>query len=188
MPSAEYYSIDILYCFVKIFANQIQYLILWFLHWWLQKCSASEKTGNSNSIDQKFTHRTEDQASSDVSSHNKNYLDRSSIIPIEPAKQIGSQLLSANEINVSLLEVKPFEISMKSNKIEFLFYFFISQICSSYNLPPTTYITMKTVLLSGCEQARRQATAPVELKVKNYLTKAGWMKASHWTPHHAKWL
>lgn len=69
-----------------------------------RKNSANEKTESSNSIVQKFTHPTDGQGSSEDSSHSKNYLDnnnRGAIIPYDTTKQVGCQLLSPNEINVS---------------------------------------------------------------------------------------
>lgn len=68
--------------------------------------SGSEKTANSNSIDQKTTPPTDDPACSDVSLHNKSSLDsaQSPMLPkLEPINQVGGLLLSANEANVRIL-------------------------------------------------------------------------------------
>lgn len=70
-----------------------------------RKCSGNEKTANSNSIDQKTMLHTDDPVCSDVSLHNKNSLDsgRSPMLTsIEPVNQVGGQLLSPNEVNVSI--------------------------------------------------------------------------------------
>lgn len=53
-------------------------------------------------------HHTDDRAYSDVSLHNKNSLDsvQSPVLTtLEPIKQVGGQLLSANEANVSILSL-----------------------------------------------------------------------------------
>lgn len=73
-----------------------------------EKISGSEKIENSNSIDPKFTRLTDDPASCDASSLNKNYLDKgaSAIIPtLETSKQLGGQLLSPNEVNVCISSI-----------------------------------------------------------------------------------
>lgn len=47
------------------------------------------------------------------------------------------------------------------------------QLCSTINLPPTTYITCKTVLLSG---AQLNNGTVEEKQIKKYLSKAGWIQ------------
>lgn len=65
----------------------------------------------------------------------------------DPAIQPGGPLLSSNEI----------------------------KLCTSLNLPPTRYITLKTVLLSG---ASLNTPTPQENFVKKYLMKAGWLSSA----------
>jgi transcriptional adapter 2-beta len=48
-----------------------------------------------------------------------------------------------------------------------------TQLCSSLNLPPTRYITIKTVLLSN---AKINEMDPTEKRIKKHLIQAGWMK------------
>jgi transcriptional adapter 2-beta len=49
------------------------------------------------------------------------------------------------------------------------------QLCSSLNLPPTRYITIKTVLLSN---SKINDMDPVEKRIKKHLIQAGWLKKS----------
>lgn len=67
------------------------------------------------------------------------------------------------------------------------------RLCSSLNLPPTRYITLKTVLLSGSDHSYAIKQEPSEMvkgvlgagsnnansshidSIKKYLTKAGWL-------------
>lgn len=70
--------------------------------------SASEKTESSNSIDPKSMRLTDDPVSSDGLLLNRNCSDKSTnsaIMPtLDTSKQLGGQLLSPNEINVSVLK------------------------------------------------------------------------------------
>lgn len=151
--------------------------------------SGSEKIENSNSIDPKSMRLIDDPVSSDGSSLNKNFLDKSSsaILPVpDTSKQLGGQLLTPNEINVrtcffsTLFDFMSILIgAIYSFILFFLANFTHSQICSTYNLPPTTFITMKAVFLSGRDQPSRPTSTPVENKIKNYLIKSGWMKTGY---------
>lgn len=71
--------------------------------------SGKEKIENSNSIDPKCMHPIVDQASSDVSSPNKNCSDKTTgaILPtLGTSKQPGGPLLNQNEINVCFIKLK----------------------------------------------------------------------------------
>lgn len=130
----------------------------------------------------------DDPVYSDVSLHNKNSLDsdRPVLATIEPIAQVGGHLLSANEANVITCILHNFIyfhinffalIELTFSIVVVCIFCFCFQICSTLNLPPTTYITMKTVMLSGCDQMHRQLSSPIEQKIRNYLTKSGWISS-----------
>jgi hypothetical protein len=52
---------------------------------------------------------------------------------------------------------------------------FVPQLCSSLNLPPSKYLTIKTVLLSN---AKITEIDPTEKKIRKHLIQAGWLKKS----------
>jgi hypothetical protein len=47
------------------------------------------------------------------------------------------------------------------------------QLCSSLNLPPTRYLTIKAVLLSNAKPLEMD---PIEKRIKKHLMQAGWLK------------
>ncbi|CAO1432361.1 unnamed protein product [Diamesa serratosioi] len=114
-----------------------------------------ERETSSSSIGQKSMHHTGVRASSVALWPNKSSLDstqnqgsqlaqQSIQQPVDPMK-LGADLLTFNE----------------------------KQLCSSYNLPPTRFFTIKTVLLSGGAQPTNDSA---EKQIKKYLVKSGWMK------------
>lgn len=60
--------------------------------------------------------------------------------------------------------VRPGENLLTTNEI---------QLCSSLNLPPTQYITLKTVLLSGAPIT--SSSSIIENSIRKYLINAGWL-------------
>lgn len=48
------------------------------------------------------------------------------------------------------------------------------QICKVFNLPPTTYLSLKTVLLSGAPVPSNNLS-PVENSLRKYFIKVGWL-------------
>lgn len=48
------------------------------------------------------------------------------------------------------------------------------QLCKVFNLPPTTYLSLKTVLLSGAPVAATNLS-PVESSLRKYFIKVGWL-------------
>lgn len=48
------------------------------------------------------------------------------------------------------------------------------QICKVFNLPPTTYLSLKTVLLSGAPVTSSNLS-PVESSLRKYFIKVGWL-------------
>lgn len=50
------------------------------------------------------------------------------------------------------------------------------KLCTSLNLPPTRYITLKTVLLSGA--SLNNIPTPQENFIKKYLMRAGWLSSA----------
>ena len=83
--------------------------------------------------------------------------------------QVAAPLLSFNEHQVSI----PIPYNLESLLISKNLKFF--QLCSSLNLPPTRYITIKTVLLSN---SKINDMDPVEKRIKKHLIQAGWLKKS----------
>jgi hypothetical protein len=51
-----------------------------------------------------------------------------------------------------------------------------NQICSSMNLPPTKFLTIKTVLLSNPKLGEN--IQPTEKVILKHLAKAGWIRKS----------
>lgn len=49
------------------------------------------------------------------------------------------------------------------------------QLCITLNLPPTKYITIKTILLSGATTVSNDPNY-IENHVKKYLVNSGWLK------------
>jgi transcriptional adapter 2-beta len=47
------------------------------------------------------------------------------------------------------------------------------QLCSSLNLPPSKYLTIKTVLLSNAKIVEMD---PMEKKIRKHLIQAGWLR------------
>lgn len=66
-------------------------------------------------------------------------------LQIQNLQHLGENLLSSNEI----------------------------QLCSSLNLPPTRYITLKTILLSGVPISVNNSST--EASIRKYLIKGGWL-------------
>lgn len=91
--------------------------------------SGSERTENSNSIDPKCTRPIDDPVSSDASSLNKNCSDKlgsGAIMPtLDTSKQLGGQLLSPNEINVSMRSQR-FQFQILAKVIFVLIFLYIS--------------------------------------------------------------
>ncbi|CAD6993269.1 transcriptional adapter 2B isoform X1 [Ceratitis capitata] len=47
------------------------------------------------------------------------------------------------------------------------------QVCKDFNLPPTTYLSLKTVLLSGAPLVNN--LSPIENSLRKYFVKVGWL-------------
>uniref|UniRef100_A0A034VMW6 Transcriptional adapter 2B n=3 Tax=Bactrocera dorsalis TaxID=27457 RepID=A0A034VMW6_BACDO len=47
------------------------------------------------------------------------------------------------------------------------------QVCKDFNLPPTTYLSLKTCLLSGAPVVNN--LSPVENSLRKYFVKVGWL-------------
>lgn len=48
------------------------------------------------------------------------------------------------------------------------------QLCKMFNLPPTSYLSLKTILLSGAPVSSNNLT-PVESSLRKYFIKVGWL-------------
>lgn len=104
-----------------------------------------ERETNLNFIDQRFMQHIEHQHSSGESFNSKNYFSDGNQ-NVDPML-LGSELLSRSE----------------------------NKICSTMNLPPTKYLTIKTVLLSNPKISDIEPTEKVILK---HLSNAGWIRKS----------
>lgn len=120
-----------------------------------------EREANSNFTGQRFTHHTAAPAYFDASSSSKSSLDSQVVDPM----QLGGHLLSFNETQVSFLLV----ISPCKNFTQFP----SLQLCSTLNLPPTRYLTIKTVLLSNPKLTEIE---PAEKVILKHLGTSGWVR------------
>ncbi|XP_059218848.1 transcriptional adapter 2B isoform X2 [Stomoxys calcitrans] len=101
---------------------------------------------------------------------------RSNVIPVHTNVQKGQlQILSqvtpmSNILRAQLDELKHLPQPLGSN--------FLSsneqQICKNFNLPPTSYLSLKTVLLSGAP-VNSSNLSPIESSIRKYFIKVGWL-------------
>jgi len=112
--------------------------------------SENEEIENSSSTDQKFMPLTDDLDYSDGSSPPRNYLDNYQPlgqIQTDPANQPGGNLLTFKE----------------------------ADLCSTLNLAPTNYLTMKTIFLGGYVAPEEPVTTTENI-IKDYLIRSGWFQ------------
>lgn len=96
-------------------------------------------------------------------------------------RHIGCQLLSENETSVSIKYISTCNATIISNQINNASRYLYSQLCSSLNLAPTNYLTLKTLYLSGCIDAEDNKTTE-ERSIQDYLTNVGWLQPLLSTP------
>ncbi|XP_055678236.1 transcriptional adapter 2B isoform X2 [Lutzomyia longipalpis] len=137
------------------------------------KRGESAVVANSNSTVQKFMHPIGDQGSSDASLPNRNSLDscRGAAVPGSGNRQNQQQQqqqagMGAATPSEPTLSTQPGGNLLSTNELK---------LCATLNLPPTRYITLKTVLLSGARNAIDTKVTPLENCVREYLMKAGWL-------------
>lgn len=113
-------------------------------------------------------HHTVDQVSSEGSSLNRNSLDscRGAAGPASGNRQSQQSVGTTATTTTEPLSSQPGGNLLSTNELK---------LCATLNLPPTRYITLKTVLLSGARSAIDTKISPLENCVREYLMKAGWL-------------
>jgi transcriptional adapter 2-beta len=107
-------------------------------------------------------HPTGGPAYFDASSSNKSSSDNQAVDPM----LLGGHLLSFNETQVGSTASQLHPESLQSKFSPF-------QLCSTLNLPPTRYLTIKTVLLSNPKLADME---PAEKVILKHLSNSGWVR------------
>ncbi|GAB0087645.1 Transcriptional adapter [Sergentomyia squamirostris] len=144
------------------------------LHSQLKGRGESVVVGSSNSIGQKSMHHIGDQGSLDGSLLNRNFLDSCRGVAVAASGNRQSQQSTGMAVMTTVpatttepsLTTQPGGNLLSSNELK---------LCATLNLPPTRYITLKTVLLSGARSAIDIKVSPLEHCVREYLMKAGWL-------------
>ncbi|XP_059610507.1 transcriptional adapter 2B isoform X1 [Phlebotomus argentipes] len=129
----------------------------------------SAAVASSSSTVPKSMHHIGDPASSDASSLNRSSLDscRGAAVSVAGGSRQG-QPAGAPATAPEPLSSQPGGNLLSSNELK---------LCATLNLPPTRYITLKTVLLSGASRAIDAKVSPLENCVREYLMKAGWLSS-----------